>query len=82
MADLSEQQKAEFLEIFKGFDKNNDGKISRQELRPLLSMVGNKVKSEELGNYVKQYDVDKSGEIDFDEFLVLASNLIKNRVEP
>jgi hypothetical protein len=76
----SESQLKDFRDIFNGFDKNGDGAISAAELRPLLNMVGNKVKSSELSNYMGQYDNDQSGHIDFDEFLALADKLTKNKV--
>lgn len=47
-----------------------------------MKLVGNKIKNSELQSYVDKYDLDKSGLIDFNEFLVLVDGLIKNRVEP
>ncbi|KAK3818473.1 MAG: hypothetical protein J3Q66DRAFT_337719 [Benniella sp.] len=82
MSQFSESQITEFRQIFEDFDKDNDGSISRTELRPLLNLVGQKVKTENLGAYLSQFDGDKSGAIDFDEFIVLAGGLMKNRVEP
>ncbi|KAG0318243.1 Calmodulin-like protein 5 [Linnemannia gamsii] len=78
--DLTPQQVADLKDSFNTFDRNNDGTISRRELHSLLHTVGHKVNAKGLENMLTQYDVDKSGNIDFDEFLVLAEPLIKNKV--
>lgn len=61
----------EFREIFELFDKDAGGSISADELLPVLSTLGKRPSPEELDKLVKEIDVDGSGEIEFDEFLLM-----------
>ncbi|KAG0269856.1 hypothetical protein BGZ95_001876 [Linnemannia exigua] len=79
-SDLTPAQVADLKESFDTFDRNDNGSISRRELHSLLHTVGHKVNAKGLEDLLTQYDVDKSGEIDFSEFLDLAGRLIKNKV--
>ncbi|KAF9334105.1 hypothetical protein BGZ91_010995 [Linnemannia elongata] len=79
-SELTPAQVSDLKESFDTFDRNNDGTISRRELHSLLHTVGHKVNATGLENMLSEYDVDKSGNIDFKEFLTLANTLIKNKV--
>lgn len=79
-SDLTPAQIKDLQESFDTFDRNNDGTISRRELHSLLHTVGHKVNAKGLETMLTQYDADKSGNIDFKEFLSLAAPLIKNKV--
>ncbi|KAI1319624.1 hypothetical protein EDD11_003617 [Mortierella claussenii] len=76
---FSETEIADLKESFETFDRNDDGTISRRELHSLLHTVGHKVNAVGLENLLTEYDVDQSGSIDFEEFLSLATRLIKNK---
>ncbi|KAF8984720.1 hypothetical protein BGZ46_007200 [Entomortierella lignicola] len=77
---FSQEEIADLRESFETFDRNGDGSISRRELHALLHIVGHKTNAINLEQYLAKYDTDQSGTIDFDEFLGLANNLIKNKV--
>ncbi|KAI8597873.1 hypothetical protein EDD21DRAFT_384233 [Dissophora ornata] len=78
---FSDQQVAEFRECFNTFDHNSDGNISRRELHRLLHIVGHKANARDLEKVLLKYDVDQSGDIDFEEFMSLATFLIKNKID-
>ncbi|KAG9063886.1 hypothetical protein KI688_004000 [Linnemannia hyalina] len=78
--DLTPAQISDLKESFNTFDRNNDGNISRRELHSLLHTVGHKVDAKGLEKMLAEYDADKSGTIDFNEFLRLTAILIKNKV--
>ncbi|KAG0057693.1 hypothetical protein BGZ83_005632 [Gryganskiella cystojenkinii] len=74
---FTEREIADFKESFEAFDRNQDGTISRRELHSLLHTVGHKVNAHGLEDLLAEHDVDQSGTIDFDEFVTLASRLMK-----
>jgi len=61
------------------FDKNGDGKLSRDELKLVLESAEAKVTSiknnnKELDDLIKEVDKDGNGEIDFEEFMQMMSS--------
>lgn len=56
-------------ECFNAFDTNHDGVISREELSQLLQKMGIKMTSQDESDFFEEIDIDKSGEIEFGEFL-------------
>lgn len=66
---LTEAQIQDFRNIFDLLDLDKGGSISCKELRHLLGSLGMKVTKEEVLAMIASVDEDKSGEIDFDEFL-------------
>ncbi|KAL7413189.1 putative calmodulin [Mrakia frigida] len=66
---LSEEQIIEYKEAFSLFDKDGDGTISAQELGTVMSSLGQRPSEAELLGMVKEADVNKSGNIDFTEFV-------------
>jgi len=77
---LTEQQIADLKESFNAFDRNADKTINRRELHALLHTVGHKVNASGLEDLLAEYDTDKNGTIDFDEFVQLTNKLIKHKV--
>jgi Ca2+-binding EF-hand superfamily protein len=75
---LTEEQILEFKEAFKLFDKDNGGSIDVDELKDALESLGQVVTEESIQALVDEVDEDGSGEIEFDEFLVLMSRQILN----
>jgi len=74
---LTEEQVAEFKEAFQIFDKNGDGSISLKELGIVMRSLGQNPSEEDLIAIIEKVDVDKSGEIDFKEFLSIMAIKLK-----
>ncbi|GMH65168.1 hypothetical protein TrST_g3447 [Triparma strigata] len=79
---FSSMEISEFKEIFDLFDKDSGGSIDTEELRPLLSTLGKRPTDSELSQLVTEVDTDGSGEIDFDEFLLLLIYLQEDSSTP
>ncbi|KAE8713377.1 putative calcium-binding protein CML18 [Hibiscus syriacus] len=59
----------EMRKVFNKFDQNGDGKISREELKSVLSALGSKPSSEEVDRIMWEMDKDGNGYVDLDEFI-------------
>ncbi len=68
---LTEEQIAEFKEAFQIFDKDGDGMITTKELGTVMRSLGQNLSEDELKAMIEEVDTDKSGTIDFREFLGL-----------
>ncbi|KAM5556195.1 calmodulin [Rosa sericea] len=56
-------------EAFRVFDKDQNGFISAAELRHVLTNLGEKLTDEELGEMVREADLDRDGQINYEEFV-------------
>ncbi|KAL0486542.1 calmodulin [Acrasis kona] len=65
---LSEEELAEFREIF-NLVEGNGGGITRTELEVLLKTLGLNVSQENLNKVMDDIDTDGSGDIEFSEFV-------------
>ncbi|XP_078492857.1 troponin C, body wall muscle isoform X2 [Ciona intestinalis] len=70
-AKLDKEQISEFKQAFDIFDQDGGGDISTRELGRVMKMLGQTPSPEELAKIVEEVDVDGSGTIDFDEFLIM-----------
>jgi calmodulin len=68
---LSEDQILDFKEAFSLFDNDNDGTISTNELGRVLKQLGQNLSDQELKDLIEEVDMDKNGEVDFQEFVTL-----------
>lgn len=72
---LKDEVKTDFLlelyQTFKRFDQDGDGRISASELANVLSSCGSAPSSEEVKMMIDNFDTDKDGCLDFDEFVKL-----------
>ena len=60
------------LKEFERFDKDHSGCISKEELMQVLEARGiQMVTMEQINELLKEIDVDNSGEIDYEEFVLL-----------
>eukprot|EP01101_Sappina_pedata_P009203 TRINITY_DN52_c0_g2_i1.p2 TRINITY_DN52_c0_g2~~TRINITY_DN52_c0_g2_i1.p2 ORF type:complete len:161 (-),score=90.22 TRINITY_DN52_c0_g2_i1:99-554(-) len=59
----------ELLEAFKVFDKNGDGLISYDELKQVMSNLGEVLSDAELAEMIREADSDGDGQISFPEFV-------------
>lgn len=67
----------EFYSQFRTFDLNKDGCICITELNCMLDVLKDTSTQEQRLAYFREVDVDNSGGIDFDEFVLLVSNVRK-----
>jgi len=54
---------------FREFDANGDGTIDRSELDNVFKSMGKSFSTEELDKMIAMCDKDKSGKIDYEEFI-------------
>ena len=72
---MSKEDKNEMHEIFSSFDKNGDGVLSREEIfEGYKSILGEVEATKEVDRIMKEADLDRSGSIDYNEFLIACSN--------
>lgn len=72
---LSKTKKEELAKVFKAFDKNGDGKLSMEEVKQgYLDHYGKVMSDEEIETMFNSVDSDKSGFIDYTEFIVATVN--------
>ena len=70
---LSKTERDGLAKVFKAFDKNGDGKLSMQEVKEgYLEHYGKVMSDEEVETMFNAVDTDKSGFIDYSEFVVAA----------
>ena len=75
---LSEEQIIEFKDAFSLFDKNGDGKITTKELGTVMRSLGSNPTEAELQDLISEVDTDRSGTIDFPEFLTVMAGTMNN----
>jgi len=72
---LSKTERDGLAKVFKSFDKNGDGKLSYEEVKEgYLEHYGKVMSDEEVEAMFNAVDTDKSGFIDYSEFVVAAMN--------
>ena len=70
---LQENEINDLKEIFKAFDKDNDGQINYEEFEQgLMKLKSKYINNDEFISYFSSIDVDKNGKIDYTEFLASA----------
>eukprot|EP00197_Chlamydomonas_leiostraca_P003884 CAMPEP_0202867274 /NCGR_PEP_ID=MMETSP1391-20130828/9073_1 /ASSEMBLY_ACC=CAM_ASM_000867 /TAXON_ID=1034604 /ORGANISM="Chlamydomonas leiostraca, Strain SAG 11-49" /LENGTH=362 /DNA_ID=CAMNT_0049547303 /DNA_START=21 /DNA_END=1109 /DNA_ORIENTATION=+ len=62
---------SEYEAAFNAVDSSGNGTIGATELAQLFSMLGNPVSFEKLVDIMQEYDKDESGQIEFNEFLLM-----------
>lgn len=72
---LTKNERDGLAKVFKAFDKNGDGKLSLTEVKEgYLEHYGKVMSDEEVQAMFDSVDTDKSGFIDYSEFVVAAMN--------
>ena len=72
---LSKEEKNELLELFQSFDKNGDGVLSKEEIYEGYKLnMDEEDALKEVERIMNEIDIDKSGTIDYNEFLIAATN--------
>ena len=57
----------EIVDAFKAFDK--DGKINKEELKYVMTNLGDKIKETDADKLLSNFQVDEQGNLDYKEFL-------------
>ena len=76
MTTLSEDELAEFREIFNLVDRDGGGTITKEELGELMDTLGIDATPEEIDLMINEIDQDSNGEIDFEEFVAVMSRKV------
>jgi len=72
---VSKEDKNELLGLFQQFDKNGDGVLTREEiLEGYKEFLGEMEAEKEADRIMAEVDIDKSGTIDYNEFILAALN--------
>ncbi len=79
---LTDEERAEFKEIFDLVDEDKGGTISRNELKKLMETLRLHPTEEELTAMMKEVDQDGSGDIDFEEFVTVMSRRVQADYTP
>lgn len=66
---LTSHQKESSKKVFKFYDLDQNGEISKEELKQLLQGFNDSINEMEFNKFFEQYDIDASNYIDFNEFL-------------
>lgn len=66
---LTPQEIRDLKLVFDVFDTDKSGSIDARELRKAMKALGFKISKESIEEMIADLDVDKSGSIEFDEFL-------------
>ncbi|XP_076096049.1 neo-calmodulin-like isoform X1 [Mytilus galloprovincialis] len=59
----------EIREAFRVFDKDGSGSISANDLRHIMTNLGDKLPDEEVDEMIQEADLDGDGQIDYIEFV-------------
>ncbi len=59
----------ELTEAFKVFDRDGNGLISVEELKHVMTNLGEKLTDEEINEMIKEADVNNDGKINYEEFV-------------
>ncbi|KAJ8555169.1 hypothetical protein K7X08_012665 [Anisodus acutangulus] len=70
---LDDEQLAELREIFRSFDRNDDGSLTQLELGALLRSLGLKPSADQLETLIQKADKNDNGLVEFSEFVSLVA---------
>ncbi|KAK2950231.1 putative Calmodulin [Blattamonas nauphoetae] len=56
---------------FNVFDKDGNGFITREELRSVMTNLGEKLSPQEVDEMIKEADLDGDGQVNFEEFVLM-----------
>ena len=69
---FTEERARELKKDFNIMDVNNDGVLTRSELKTLIVGIGEQFREEDIDALLEMADEDDNGLIDFNEFVVSA----------
>lgn len=76
MDDLPPEQIAILRKAFESFDSGKTGSISTETVAEILRLMGQPFNRETLEEMIEEVDEDKSGRLEFEEFIILAAKFI------
>ncbi|XP_037953622.1 calmodulin-A-like [Teleopsis dalmanni] len=65
---------AEVREAFNVFDENGNGFISPDELRRVMTLLGEELSDDTIGEMIREADLNGDGQVDFDEFVAIINS--------
>ena len=78
-ANLTEEQISDCKEAFSLFDKDGDGSITCEELKTVMTSLGENPTTTELEEMIQEVDADGNGKIEFSEFLHMMAQKMGTR---
>ena len=75
---LSEQEICELHEAFNIFDVESDGSINSKQLIMLMNSLKQYPSQKELEKILNEFNIDKNGQIYFNQFLKIMAKRLKN----
>ena len=67
--DFNENDEDIILKAFQHFDVDNSGKINVEEIKHVLTFLGDIMSEEEVNKFFKSVEIDKNGYLDYREFI-------------
>ncbi len=66
---FNEKDENIILKAFQHFDSDNSGKINVEEIKHVLTFLGDIMSEEEVNKFFKTVEIDKNGYLDYREFI-------------
>ncbi|XP_037959812.1 neo-calmodulin-like [Teleopsis dalmanni] len=66
-----ETTERDFREAFSVFDRDENGFITADELRYILTQLGEALTDDEVDDIIREVDIDGDGQINYQEFIVM-----------
>jgi calmodulin len=76
MDDLPPEQIAILKKAFESFDSGKTGSISTETVAEILRLMGQPFNKQILDEMIEEVDEDKSGRLEFEEFIILCAKFI------
>lgn len=67
-------QEDEIREAFRVFDKDDNGYICANELRHVMTNLGERLSDEEIYEMIREADADGDGQVNYEEFVKMMTN--------
>ncbi|KAF4589960.1 H(+)-transporting V0 sector ATPase subunit c [Pleurotus pulmonarius] len=76
---LTQEELEEYRSVFQGFDRDNNGYVTTDELADVMRALGRHATDEQIRSMIQQVDLNRNGSIEFNEFLALVA---RNPTDP